>query len=75
MADVSNLKIDHRSNVEWLNLRVTKIHVVNKNLEDKASILIYIKGKYEKGKIASDAEYRMDEKFTNLSIFGIFIVF
>ena len=27
------------------------------------------------GKIASDAEYRMDEQFQNLLIFGILIVF
>ena len=41
MSDVLNLKINERSNVERLNLRVIKIR--NKNSEIKASKLIYIK--------------------------------
>ena len=42
MADISNLKINERSNFNELT-RVTTIE--NENLEDKASQLIYIKGK------------------------------
>ena len=41
MADISNLKINERSNVEQPNLRVTTID--NENGEDKASKFIYIK--------------------------------
>ena len=41
MVDVSNLKINERSNVERPKLRVTKIG--NENWEVKASKLIYIK--------------------------------
>ena len=29
MADISNLKINERSDIEWLNLRVTKIERKN----------------------------------------------
>ena len=46
IADVSNLKINKRSNVEQPNLGVTKMG--NKNLKIKASKLFYIKYKYEK---------------------------
>ena len=42
MADISNLNINQRSNVEQPILRVTKIE--NKNWDIEASKLIYIKG-------------------------------
>ena len=59
MADVSNLIINERSNVET-NYESLK-YVENKNWEDKGLKLIYIKGKkFENRKIAS-AEYRMDK--------------
>ena len=41
MADIMNLKINERSNVEQPNLRVTTID--NENWEDEASKFIYIK--------------------------------
>ena len=41
MADVSNLKINELSTVQWPKLRVTKIG--NENWEVKASKLIYVK--------------------------------
>ena len=42
MADISNLKINERSNIEQLNLRVTTIE--NENWEDKALKFIYLEG-------------------------------
>ena len=42
MADVLNLKINERLNVEWPNFRVTKTG--NKNWKVKASKSIYING-------------------------------
>ena len=42
MSDVSNLKMNERSNVKYPNLPVTKIR--NKNSEVKTSKLIYMKG-------------------------------
>ena len=42
MANISNFKINERSNVERLNLRVTTIR--NENWEDKASKFFQIKG-------------------------------
>ena len=71
MANISNLKINERLNVERPNLRVTTIE--NENREDKASKFIYIKGQiWESAKLR---EYRMNRKFQNLIIFGISIVF
>ena len=68
MADVSNSKINGRRNVERPNLGVTKIE--NKNWKNR----FISKGTYENRKIASFAEYLMDE-WKNLLIFGISIVF
>ena len=42
MANISNLKINERSNVELPNLQVTTIE--NENWEDKVSKFIHIKG-------------------------------
>ena len=42
MANISNLKINERSNVKRLNLRITTIE--NENSKDKASKFIYITG-------------------------------
>ena len=36
---------------------------------------IYIKGQDENRQIANGAEYRIDEQFQNLLIFGILIIF
>ena len=47
MADISNLKINERANVEQPKI----------------------------GRIGNRAEYRMDEQFQNLLIFGILIIF
>ena len=61
MADISNLKINERANVERPNLWVTTI-------ENK----IYIKFiKF----ILKSAKLRMDERFQKLLIFGIPIIF
>ena len=65
MADISNLKINERPNVEQLNLR--------ESLDWKMKFIP--KGNMKIGKIANGAEYRMDEQFQNLLIFGIFIIF
>ena len=54
MANISNLKINERSNVEWPNLRVTTIENENwkvlyqSEIEIKMKIETFIsKGKYE----------------------------
>ena len=51
MADISNLKINERGNVERLNLRWS--------LQSKIKFIS--KGNMEIGKIANGVEYRMDE--------------
>ena len=42
MANISNFKINERSNVEMPNLRLTTLE--NENWEEKKSKFIYIKG-------------------------------
>ena len=69
MADIFNFKINEHSNVERPNLWYTMIE--NKNLEDK-EIHLHQRTNIRTGKIASGAEYRMDEQFQNLLIFWIF---
>ena len=65
MADISNLKINERANVERPNLR--------ESLQQKMKFIL--KDNIKISKIANVAEYRMDEQFQNLLIFGIFIIF
>ena len=65
MADISNSKISERANVEWPNLRVSP----------QQKIKFISKGNMTIDKISNVAEYRMDEQFQNLLIFGIFIIF
>ena len=48
MADVSNLRINQRSNVEWPNFRITRIG--NKNLEN---LYLYQRANMRIGKITS----------------------
>ena len=50
MADVSNLKINERSDVEWPNLRVTKI--LNKNWDNWFISM----GEYENYRVVRDIE-------------------
>ena len=57
MSDVSNLKINERSNVKWPNLPVTKIEIRTKKID------LYQRTNMRIGRIASSAEYRMDERF------------
>ena len=64
MADISNLKINERANVERPNLRESL----------KYKIKFILKGNMKISKIANGAKYRMDEQFKNLLIFGILIV-
>ena len=64
MADISNLKINERANVERLNLR--------ESLQRKMKYIL--KGNMKISRIASGAEYRMDEQFQNLITFGILII-
>ena len=59
MADISNLKINERSNVERPNLRDTETG--NKNWEN----WFISKGKCENGQIVSSKECRMDGQFQN----------
>ena len=65
MTDISNLKINEYANVERPNLR--------ESLQQKMKFIS--KGNMKIGKIANGAEYRMDEQFENLLIFGILIIF
>ena len=65
MADISNLIIYERANVEWSNLRVSP----------QQNIKFISKGNMEIDKIPNGAEYRMDEQFQNLLIFRIFRIF
>ena len=74
MANILNLKINERSNVERPNLRVTynrKLKLRRKSVE----IYSYERANMRIDNIASSAEYRMDKQFQNLLIFGISIVF
>ena len=64
MADISNLKINERANVERLNLRESL----------KLKMKFVSKGNMKIGKITIGAEYRMDEQFQNLLIFRILII-
>ena len=64
MADISNLKISERANIEWPNLRVSPQY----------KIKFISKGNVKIEKIVNDAEYRMNEQFQNLLIFGILII-
>ena len=66
MADVSNLKINERSNVERPYLWVTKIE--NENWENWY-VYIYWGANMRIGEISSSAEYWMDEQLQNLPIF------
>ena len=73
MTDVSNLKINKRSNLERPNLRESlkleiKIeNLVKSDLCQKANVSI--------GKIAKSAKYRMDEQFKNFPILGTKFLF
>ena len=74
MANISNLKINERSNVERPNLQVTTIE--NENWEDKASKFIYIKGQiWESSKLRIVRNIEWTSNYKNLLIFGISIVF
>ena len=59
MADIPNLKINQRANLERSNLY--KIKFISK---------VYMKI----GQIANGAEYRMDEQFQNFIILGTLII-
>ena len=65
MADILHLKISERANLEWPNLRVSPQYRMK----------FVSKGNMKFDKIASGAEYRIDEQFQNLLIFGISIIF
>ena len=65
MADISNLKINERANVERPNLR--------QSLQYKMKFIS--KGNMKIGEIVNDAEYRMDKQVQNLLVFGILIIF
>ena len=65
MADISNLKINERANVERPNLR--------ESLQKKMKLIS--KGNMKIRKIANGAEYRMDEHFQNFLTFKILIIF
>ena len=65
MADISNLEINERTNVEQPNLR--------ESLQQKMKFIS--KGNMKIGKIATVAEYQMDEQFQNWLIFEILIIF
>ena len=65
MADISNLKINERANVERPNLR--------ESLQSKMKFIL--KGNMKIGKIVNGAEYRMDEKLQNFLILRILIIF
>ena len=65
MADISNLKINERANVERPNLR--------ESLQQKIKFIL--NGDIKISKIANGAEFRMDKHFQNLLVFGIFIIF
>ena len=65
MADISNLKINDGANVEGRTYESP--YDRKQNLYQRANMRI--------GKIASVAEYRIDEQFQNLIIFGILIIF
>ena len=65
MADISNLKINERANVERPNLR--------ESLQYKMKFIS--KGNMKIGKIANGAGYRMDAQFQNLLVVEISIIF
>ena len=65
MADIPNLKINERANVERPNLR--------ESLQQEMEFIS--KGNIKISEIANGAEFRMDEQFQNLLIFGILIIF
>ena len=70
MANISNLKINERSNVERPNSYESlqyKMIIVEIHLYQRANMRIV--------KIACSAKYRMNEQFQNFLIFGISIVF
>ena len=59
MVDVSNLKINERSDKAWLNLRVTKIG-------NKIEIIdLFQWANMKISKIASSSGYRKEEQFQN----------
>ena len=64
MADISNLKIKKRANVERQNLR--------ESLKQKMKFIS--KNNMKIGKITNGAEYRMDEQFKNLLILRILMI-
>ena len=65
MADILNLKISERANIEWPNLRVSPQQKIKFISKDNMKI----------DEIADGAEYRMNEQLQNLLIFGILIIF
>ena len=65
MADISNLKINKRANLERPNLR--------ESLQSKMKFIL--KDNMKISKITNGTEYRMDEHFQNLLILGILIIF
>ena len=64
MADISNLKINDRANVERPNLR--------ESLQKKMKLIS--KGNIKIIKIANAPEYRVDEHFQNFLTFDILII-
>ena len=65
MVGISNLKINERANVEWLNLRVSP----------QQKIKFISKGNMKIDKIANGAEYQMDKQFQKLENFRILTIF
>ena len=74
MANITNLEIDERLNVEQPNLRVTSIE--NENWKDKAPKFIYIIGQiWKSAKLRLLGNIEWTNNFQNFLIFGISIVF
>ena len=65
MADILNLKIYERSNVEWSKLQVTTLE--NENWEEKEKNFIYIKGRMwesEKFRVVQNIEWTNNSKIS-----------
>ena len=68
MADISNLKSNERSNVERVKLYESHCNKKFKLRRQSVEINLYQRANIRISKIASGAQYRMDEQFQNLLI-------
>ena len=75
MADVSNLKINERLNIERPNLPESLQQERHIEVIKHRNYYSLSKGRKEIQQIASGVKYRFDEWFQNLRIFEIWIVF